>query len=55
MTAEPSAEPAPEPERAAAPKRPAAKGRKRASVPSWDEIVFGIEARGLTAAIGRRP
>ena len=31
-------EAAPEP---AAPKRPAAKGRKRASVPSWDVIVFG--------------
>ena len=41
LTAEPSAEPAPEPEGAAAPKKPAAKGRKRASVPSWDEIVFG--------------
>ena len=33
-----SGEAAPAP---AAPKRPAAKGRKRASVPSWDEIVFG--------------
>jgi len=35
---EDASEPAPQP---AAPKRPAAKGRKRASVPSWDEIVFG--------------
>jgi len=37
---EPAPAPEPEPE-AAPPKRPAAKGRKRASVPSWDEIVFG--------------
>lgn len=42
LPAEEAAEPAVEPEpEAAAPKRPAAKGRKRASVPSWDEIVFG--------------
>jgi hypothetical protein len=44
--AEPSSEPAPAPEaeaEPAAPKRPAAKGRKRASVPSWDEIVFGTK------------
>jgi hypothetical protein len=42
--AEPASESAPEAEpEPAAPKRPAAKGRKRASVPSWDEIVFGTK------------
>ncbi|RJS47065.1 septation protein SepH [Nocardioides cavernaquae] len=37
-TAQPAAEVEPEPE---APKKPATKRRGRASVPSWDEIMFG--------------
>jgi hypothetical protein len=41
-SSEEAAEPEPEPQaEPASPRRPAAKGRKRASVPSWDEIVFG--------------